>query len=334
MSCSISFNSVSRSYPGGDKPALNNISFTVAAGQTLVLLGRSGSGKSTVLRLASGLDRPDSGEIRIDDEIVADAGRFLAPEKRNIGMIFQDGALFPHLTVMQNAIYGLHHLPKAQRQNAASFLLAMAGLQAHGSRYPHELSGGERQRLAVVRALAPKPRALLLDEPFSNLDRGLKLELRDEIAGILQKFNTTAILVTHEIDDALRMGDSVAVLDYGQIIQHGLPNEIYNSPNCAAVARLSGATNHLPQNPFTTEQWFRPIQVVWSNSPLPNVPAFQVQVAGKKPLGHLAEITVLPRDFPRYPSLRWRLLAPVDQDLLPGHDYFIRCDEITNISKI
>ncbi len=255
MSTSLELVSVLKRYTPHANPAVDRVSLRVEAGELLALVGQSGSGKTTLLRLVSGLERPDAGEIRVGDEPVAGAETWVPPEKRNIGMVFQDGALFPHLTVEKNIRYGLRHLSKAACAGKIDSLLCLVGLDGFQKRYPHELSGGERQRLAVIRALAPEPKVVLLDEPFSNLDPALRRNLRGDIHRIIKELNTTAIMVTHDTDDALTVGDRVAVFKDGHIEQIGTSTEVYRNPVNGYCARLFGPANLLGN------QWIRPEQM-------------------------------------------------------------------------
>jgi len=257
----LSIQNISRQYPGTSTPAVRNVSLEVPQGEILALVGQSGSGKTTLMRLISGLEIPDSGKILVDGTEVADAAgkTWVAPHKRRVGLVFQDGALFPHLTVAKNVAYGLSRkeFPKEERQAITANMLEMTGLQDYRDRFPHQLSGGERQRLAVARALAPKPKLILLDEPFSNLDPALRPSIREDILSILRASDITAILVTHDTDDALAIGDRIAVFREGQIEQIGSPYEIYHHPQNGYCARLFGPANCLHQADGKTE-WIRP----------------------------------------------------------------------------
>jgi len=252
MSTRLDLENVSKRYAGNEHAAVNSLCLHVEAGEILALVGESGSGKTTLLRLISGLERPDSGCIRIGGDCVADGTRWTPPEKRQVGMVFQDGALFPHLTVSQNIRYGLRGVTKVKQTEKIDSLLCLVGLDGFQKRYPHELSGGERQRLAVVRALAPEPRVILLDEPFSSLDPALRRSLRGDMHRILKELNSTAILVTHDTDDALCVGDRVAVFRAGGLEQTGTPREVYHEPVNGYVARLFGAANRVGAH------WVRP----------------------------------------------------------------------------
>lgn len=217
---------------------LGEISFAANQGEIIAVLGESGSGKTTLLRIIAGFELADKGKIQVHDKIIYDDHTVLGPEKRSIGMVFQEYALFPHLNIEKNILFG------AKNENAAQWL-DFIGLPGIEKRYPHELSGGQQQRVAIARSLAAKPEVLLLDEPFSNLDDSIKGQIRDEIQNILKKSNTTAIFVTHDINDCLALADKILVLHEGKQIQFGTPKEIYNSPANEYVARLFGKINSL-----------------------------------------------------------------------------------------
>lgn len=228
--------------------AVKKCTFQVASGEILALLGPSGSGKTTLLRLIAGFERPDDGKILIGDCMMADAAnsQWVAAEARGVGMVFQDYALFPHLTVAQNVGFGLHNASKSDNQNRVEELLGLTELEHYARRYPHELSGGQQQRVALARALAPRPRVVLLDEPFNGLDPDLRPQMRREVARILRHLGTTAILVTHDQEEALGMADQVAVIRNGELQQVGTPEDIYYSPKTAFVANFVGHADFIP----------------------------------------------------------------------------------------
>jgi iron(III) transport system ATP-binding protein len=238
MNPMLEYRQVAKTYPNGERAAVSGVSLTVSRGEMLTFVGESGCGKTTLLRLAAGLEAPDEGAVVLDGRIVADAANWVPPERRGVGLVFQGGALFPHLTVERNVAYGLHDVPKPDRPAIVEQMLALVGLPDYGRRFPHELSGGERQRLALARALAPRPNVVLLDEPFSNLDRCLRCALRDEIRRILKNVGATSILVTHDTDDALLVGDRVAVFRAGRLEQLGTPDEIQQQPASEYCAQL------------------------------------------------------------------------------------------------
>lgn len=216
--------------------ALEDISFTAPTGEITCLLGASGCGKSTLLGLAAGLLRVQQGEIALSGEVLADAARNPPPEARPVGLVFQDGALFPHMTLRANVAFGL---PKA-RAGEADAWLARVGLAGMGARYPHELSGGQQQRAALARAMAPGPQVLLMDEPFASVDIVLRRSLRRECRILLREAGTTVVLVTHDPAEALDIGDRIAVMEAGRIVQFGTPDELHDAPATAAVGAIFG----------------------------------------------------------------------------------------------
>ncbi len=238
---SVTLTHVSRTYAGA--PALSDVSITAPEAQVLALLGPSGSGKSTILRLIAGLEATDSGEIRIGDEIVSSPTRTLPTEQRRIGMVFQDYSLFPHLTLAANVGFGLDKLARAERETQALHWLDRVGLKHRAQAYPHELSGGEQQRVALARALAPKPRAVLLDEPFSGLDPVQRAELRDATLATLREARTTTLFVTHDADEALQVADRLAILKAGRVLQEATPRDAYDHPASAEAAAALGPVN-------------------------------------------------------------------------------------------
>ncbi len=241
----------------GGKPVVDDVSLTIAAGQVTCLLGPSGCGKSTTLRLIAGIARPDRGRVVIDGRPVEDGGLHVPPEARSVGLMFQDFALFPHLSVAQNVGFGLRGA-RADTARRVDMLLERVSLQGFGSKRPHELSGGEQQRVALARALAPSPRVMLMDEPFSGLDNRLRDGIRDDTLEVLKGEGTAVLLVTHEPDEAMRMGDEIALMRGGRIVQRGAPYNVYNAPNDKAAAAffsdvnvIRGVSNGaLTQTPF------------------------------------------------------------------------------------
>jgi iron(III) transport system ATP-binding protein len=229
---------VSRAYPG--VAALDRLSLTVEAGRIGCLLGPSGSGKSTALRAIAGFERPDSGEVLADGELLSGAGSWMPPERRRIGMVFQDFALFPHLDAQANVAFGLRDLDRSARRRRAGELLELVGLAAEAGRYPHELSGGQQQRVALARALAPRPRLVLLDEPFSNLDADVRTELAHAVRAALLTEGATALLVTHDQREAFAIADEIGVLRAGRLEQWDAPWKLYHAPRTRFVADFVG----------------------------------------------------------------------------------------------
>ncbi|NUB43437.1 ABC transporter ATP-binding protein [Fertoebacter nigrum] len=226
----------------GGQPVVDDLSLTIAAGQVTCLLGPSGCGKSTTLRMIAGVEPLDNGRVVIDGRVVADQGLHLPPEARSVGLMFQDFALFPHMTVAQNVGFGLRDARdyKARRVDA---LLERVNLTGFGPKHPHQLSGGEQQRVALARALAPRPRVMLMDEPFSGLDNRLRDGIRDTTLEVLKDEGTAVLLVTHEPDEALRMGDEIALMRAGRIVQRGSPYNVYNAPVDRAAAAFFSDIN-------------------------------------------------------------------------------------------
>jgi iron(III) transport system ATP-binding protein len=225
--------------------ALDRVSLSLAAGETVALVGHSGSGKSTLLRLVAGLERPAGGTIMVEGREVAGSSSFVPPEARGIGMMFQDYALFPHLTVLRNVMFGLRRERRTAAETARR-ALARVGLAGRAGDYPHALSGGEQQRVALARALAPRPRILLMDEPFSNLDRRTRDSVRDETASVLGESGAAAILVTHDPDDALRMAHRIMLIEAGRIVESGTGEALSRRPASLAAARFFSDFNEIP----------------------------------------------------------------------------------------
>ncbi len=213
----------------GDTDVVRNVSLSVMPGQVTCLLGPSGCGKSTTLRMIAGIDQQSGGEIWVDGELMCDTQTTVPPEARSIGLMFQDFALFPHLSVAENVSFGLGG-SRAEKRNRVEELLTKVGLANMIDEFPHTLSGGEQQRVALARALAPRPRIMLMDEPFSGLDNRLRDEIRDQTLALLKAEDTAVVLVTHEPDEAMRMADEIALMRAGKIVQRGAPYNIYNAP--------------------------------------------------------------------------------------------------------
>ena len=228
-----------------DTQVLHEINLQVGNGQFVTLLGPSGCGKTTTLRIIAGFEQIDSGVIRLKNQIIDDSKQHIPPEKRNIGMVFQDYALFPHLNVEQNIAFGLKG-SKQDKQKRVQELLELVGLGEFVERMPYELSGGQQQRVALARALAPEPQMILLDEPFSNLDTALRAQVRSEVYSILKKAETTTIFVTHDQQEALSLSDKIAVIFDGRVAQMDTPYQIYNRPTSLEVANFIGDANILP----------------------------------------------------------------------------------------
>jgi len=239
----LSIEGVSKSF--GTELAVDELSLSVRRGELLTLLGPSGCGKTTTLRLIAGLERPDEGQIELDDRTVSGAGSFVAPEDRDVGVVFQGFALFPHLTAAENVAFGLDDRDAEAKSARVEELLELVGLADQGDAYPSELSGGQQQRVALARSLAPEPEILLLDEPFSNLDVDLRVEMREEVRRILKETGVTAVSVTHDQEEALSISDRVAVMHDGRIEQVGRPEAVFQRPTSRFVAGFLGHASFL-----------------------------------------------------------------------------------------
>ena len=233
----LDFSNIAHAY--GSEKVLSDITLSAADGEILCLLGASGSGKTTLLRLAAGLEALQAGSIGLNGTVLSQPGRDVRAEERQIGMVFQDHALFPHLTIAENVAFGLPRTTP-DRDGIVERTLADVGLEGLGERYPHTLSGGQQQRVALARALAPAPSVILLDEPFASIDVTRRRQLREHARLALKQSGAITIMVTHDPDEALDMADKIAVMDEGHILQCGEPIELYNAPATALVASLFG----------------------------------------------------------------------------------------------
>lgn len=232
----LKINHLAKSFDG--EPVLRDVSFELEQDELVAVLGASGSGKTTLLRLIAGFEMPSGGEIFLDSSLIATPNQIVPAEKRKIGIVPQDGALFPHLSVRENIAFGITN--QKDKDARVKQLLALIELEDYADRKPHELSGGQAQRVALARALAPRPRLVLLDEPFSALDADLRVRLRLDVKRVIRKEGVSAILVTHDQEEALSLADRVAVLRDGEIVQIGTPTEIYNSPADVGIATFLG----------------------------------------------------------------------------------------------
>jgi iron(III) transport system ATP-binding protein len=239
----LAFEQVSRRF--GKSEAVNDVSLELAPGEIACLLGPSGCGKTTLLRIAAGIERPSSGRVLFDGEEVAGPNRFVPPEKRNIGLMFQDFALFPHLTILDNVAFGLKNLPKADARTIARHALERVGLEAFAASYPHHLSGGEQQRVALARAVVPRPQVMLMDEPFSGLDQRLRESVRAETLTLLRETRASCLLVTHDPIEAMGLADRIFLMRRGRLIQAGTPEELYRQPADADAARFFADANEM-----------------------------------------------------------------------------------------
>lgn len=243
FAASLSFENLERRY--GETIALQNVSLSIAPGEVLCLLGPSGCGKTTLLRLAAGIERPTSGRVLINEQEVAGPSRFVQPEERSVGLMFQDFALFPHLTIIQNVAFGLKGLPRREAEREARAMLTRVGLAHMSDAYPHILSGGQQQRVALARAMVPRPAVLLMDEPFSGLDVQLRDSMQEETLALLRETRATAVIVTHHPEEAMRLADRIAVLRRGTVVQTGTAVDLYDHPAELFVARLFSEINEI-----------------------------------------------------------------------------------------
>lgn len=244
FAASLTFESVERRY--GDTQALRGVSLAIAPGEVVCLLGPSGCGKTTLLRIASGIEKPSGGRVLISDREVAGPLRFVPPEQRSVGLMFQDFALFPHLSILDNVAFGLRSLPAGEAEREALTILARVGLAHTARQYPHVLSGGEQQRVALARALVPRPAVVLMDEPFSGLDVQLRERLQEETKALLRETRATSMIVTHHPDEAMRLADRIAVMRGGRIVQVGKARDLHRNPVDIFVARLFSEVNEIP----------------------------------------------------------------------------------------
>ncbi|SCX84596.1 ABC transporter ATP-binding protein [Microvirga guangxiensis] len=242
----LSFDHIVQTYSSTE--ALKGVSLTIEPGELVCLLGHSGCGKTTLLRIAAGVEAPTSGRVLMDGFEVSGAKRFVEPERRGIGLMFQDYALFPHMTILQNVKFGLKDLSASEADIAARRALSRVGLEHYANEFPHTLSGGEQQRVALARSIAPRPGVLLMDEPFSNLDRRMRDAIRDETVAILRETGATTVVVTHDPEEAMRIADRIVLMQSGTIVQQGSAEEIYRRPVNLFAARFFCDFNEIEGN--------------------------------------------------------------------------------------
>ena len=251
----LEFRHIAHAYNG--TPSVGDVSFTVSQGEVVTLLGPSGCGKTTLLRLAAGLERPTAGEIWLDDRLVSEPAQVVAPETRGVGFMFQDYALFPHLSVLENVLFGLRDKGSAAMRRGLD-VLAETNIESLADAYPHELSGGQQQRVALARALAPRPSVILLDEPYAGLDSRLRERIRDDMLHVLKETGTAVLLVTHDSEEAMFMSDYIYVMRKGRIEQGGRPIDLYCRPGSAFVAEFFGEVNRI-DGPIVNNRMISPL---------------------------------------------------------------------------
>lgn len=344
----LEFQDITHTY-SGVVPAVREVSLSVAPGEIVCLLGPSGCGKSTTLRIAAGIEKPQSGRVLIDGGLVSGEGAFVPPEGRKVGLVFQDFALFPHLTVDENVKFGLKHLPPQERSRQSIKALQLVGVDHLAAKFPNELSGGEQQRVALARALAPRPHIMLLDEPFSGLDRRLRDSVRDETLNILKQKDTASLLVTHDPEEAMRMADRVALMRDGRLVQVDTPVGIYKNPvdlhtaaffsdinvlhtrvSSGRVETIFGevsATDHKDGQPVTVA--FRPQGIMLNGNGGPtNARVVRVRLIGEKALveaevpgldSKIIQIYTLPHHMPEAGTDISLRFAPDATFMFDGH---------------
>lgn len=264
----LEIGNISKKFSGSSDWAVDDFSLEVVKGEIVGLLGESGCGKTTILRMISGFETLTRGHIHLGGIEVAGPGVFVEPQHRKVGIVFQDYALFPHKTVWENILFGLFRFKIEQGRQKAREIITLTGLEGLEKRYPHQLSGGQKQRVALARAMAPEPEVILFDEPFSNIDSVRKNQMREDIRQIIKNMGATAVFVTHDTKDVLAIADRVAVLKNGRALQTDTPGQVYSKPVNAYVAGFFGKTNLLKAK--VSERGFEtPIGLIKNNTPLP-----------------------------------------------------------------
>lgn len=245
----LTLSNISKSF---DKiEVLKDITLDIEKGKIISLLGKSGSGKSTLLNIIAGFEQSQSGEMYLNNKVLSDKNTFVESQKRNIGFVFQNYALFPHMNIFDNVTFGIDKLPKEEKVQIATKLLSLVHLNGFEARYPHELSGGQQQRIALIRAMALNPELILLDEPFSGIDTMLKTQIQKELLAILKSTHKTAIIVTHDANEAMAMSDKIIYLEDGKIMQYDTPQNIYKLPKTKNIAKSFGIANFITKNDKT-----------------------------------------------------------------------------------
>ncbi|WP_305985535.1 ABC transporter ATP-binding protein [Roseibium sp. MMSF_3544] len=267
IAAGLVFENISHDYDG--VASVRDLSLSISPGEILCLIGHSGCGKTTLMRIAAGVERQSRGKVLINGREIAGDAVFLPPEKRGVGLMFQDYALFPHMSILANVMFGLTGLPKKEAETAALSALGRVGLADYAADFPHALSGGEQQRVALARALVPRPGILLMDEPFSGLDKRLRDNVRDQTLDVIRETRATCIIVTHDPEEAMRMGDRIALMRRGRLVQHGPAAELYNDPVDLFAARFFSEVNQV-EGRVTSAGVETPLGVVKSNGAAQN----------------------------------------------------------------
>ncbi len=294
----------------GEKDVLAGVDLVVPAGSVAAVLGPSGCGKTTLLRAVAGFERPSAGTVRLSGRTVVDGTTFVPAERRRVGLVPQEGALFPHLDVAANVAFGVRRTGRRERAVRVEEMLDLVGLAGLGRRMPSQLSGGQQQRVALARALAPRPEIVLLDEPFGALDAGLRAALREDVVQVLRASGATAVLVTHDQEEALSVADLVAVLREGVVVQAGAPQEVYRAPSDAAVATFVGEAAVLAAGPAAAGR----VRTVLGDLP----------VLGTAPDGASGRVVVRPEQILLRPAGSGGPAAHVVGSVFHGHDSTVR----------
>ena len=314
MSAALSFQNISCRF--GDDEVVKSVSFDIAAGEIVCLLGPSGCGKTTSLRLAAGMETPSAGEIYLNGVLASTPREVTPPEQRGIGFLFQDFALFPHLSVFDNITFGIAKLPADEQKRRALDLLKAVGLSGFADKFPNTLSGGEQQRAALARAMAPRPQLVLMDEPFSNLDPQLRDQMRDLTLQLLKDNGAAGLIVTHDAADALRMADRIAVQSAGVVLQIDTPQAIYDAPNSLQVAAMFGPLNVMVSQDGQNHIAVRPDAIARKGKK--GDMAFEADITSVRPIG--AEwLCMLVRDD----GLHWQALLRGDAPEIGANKFFV-----------
>jgi iron(III) transport system ATP-binding protein len=336
IAAELSFDRISRDFDG--RSALNDVSFSIAPAEVVCLLGASGCGKTTLLRIAAGIDRPTSGRVLVDGQVIEGGNVHVPPEFRSIGLVFQDYALFPHMTILENVMFGLNQLPKAEARRIAMQGLERLGLGELANAPPEKLSGGEQQRVALARAIAPRPRMLLMDEPFSNLDRRMRDVVRDDTVALLRETRVTTMIVTHDPEEAMRIADRIVLINKGRVEAIGQAERLYRNPESLFVARFFTEMNEV-EAIVKNGKAETPVGVFdapWIGNGQAAIVCIRPQGIRLRPAGHCVPARLVSRRFVGEVELIELLAQGLDRPLKirlrdrltakPGHDVGIEID--------